>query len=99
MDRASGTHGTISKGLTFTSLKSQKRGGKNWGQKVFEEIIAEKSQIWGKIYIHVQFQQDKQIPNRLNAKKNLPRHVTNNLLKTNKQTNRNKDNEKILKAA
>lgn len=42
------THGTVSKGLTFMSLESLKKRREGLVQKIFEEIIAENFQIWGK---------------------------------------------------
>lgn len=45
-NRASGTYGTVTKDLIFLALECQKEKKKEWGWKVFREIMAKTFHIW-----------------------------------------------------
>lgn len=65
MSRASGTCGTITKGLTFVSSGSQSRRGRSNTDKVLEEIKSEKFQSVD-TDTNTQIPGVAQTPNRIN---------------------------------
>ena len=60
-------------------------------KKIFEEIIVENFPNMGK-EITTQVQEAQRVPERINPRRNMPRHIVNKLAKI-------KDKEKLLKAA
>ena len=95
MKTISETSGKTLNALRFELYRSQKkkreREKKKGTEKIFEEIIVENFPDMGKEIVN-QVQEVQRVPNRINPRRNTPRHI---LIKLSKS----KYKEKILKAA
>ena len=81
MRTTSETSGTMLNAPTFKLQESQKKRTKRSHEKILEEIIDENFPKMGKEII-TQVQEAQRVPNRINPRQNIPRHMLIKLTKT-----------------
>ena len=76
----------------FQHLNHRGQRGREEIENLFENIMKENFPNWAKKIDFQEVHEDQRVPNKLNPRKNTPRHIIITLLKI-------KDKERILKAA
>lgn len=102
MNRASGTCGIVTKGVTFLSFQSHKERRKNVELKIYIYIQRKKwlgtAQIWQKKKRHKHTDsRTEQTPTSISISKSMSRHIINKLMATKDKEKNRKDNQRELR--